>query len=78
MYVYKVMVGVELMNELLRKSGGGGTASLRRDIETFWRIVHKHLFFFKRYWITEIKPGIPGKLKPPPGHPPLKILPPPR
>ena len=24
MYVYKVMVGVELINELLRKSGGGG------------------------------------------------------
>ena len=24
MFVYKVVVGVELINELLRKSGGGG------------------------------------------------------
>ena len=32
MYVYRVVVGVDLYNELLRKSGGGGTACLRRGI----------------------------------------------
>ena len=34
MYVYRVVVGVDLYNELLRESGGmgGGTACLRRGI----------------------------------------------
>ena len=33
MYVYRVGVGVDLYNELLRKSGGGGGGDIQRGTE---------------------------------------------
>ena len=35
MYVYRVVVGVDLYNELLRKSGGGGDGLFKEGYLTF-------------------------------------------
>ena len=50
MYVYKVGVGVELINELLRKSmggGGGGTVCLRRLFKPFEEFDKNNSFLIK-------------------------------
>ena len=48
MYVYKVMVGVELINELFRKSGGGGGSLFKEGYLNLLKIGHKQLFFKKK------------------------------
>ena len=44
MYVYKVVVGVNLINKLLRKSGGGG-GLFKEWYLNLLNVVHKHYSF---------------------------------